>query len=214
MNKPRAALIADLVATATPVMRPGKTNRNAVWWLLIAGMIAFAAIRITGPFRSGVLEQLVAAPRFLFESLLGFAAIMSLGLTAFRTGIPDATSIKRRVAVPLWLLGAWVGMYVLGLFDPALTPSMSGKRAHCVVEALVWGVPGLAIGWIALKRLWPLHGAWSGALLGLAAGAMPALIMQFACMYEPRHILLFHVLPGLSLGLIGAILGAVALRPR
>ena len=29
----------------------------------------------------------------------------------------------------------------------------------------------------------------------LAAGLLPALMMQIACMYEPSHILSFHVLP-------------------
>jgi hypothetical protein len=36
---------------------------------------------------------------------------------------------------------------------------------------------------------------------GLAAGLIPALYMQIACMYDPGHILLFHILPGLSVAL-------------
>ena len=43
-------------------------------------------------------------------------------------------------------------------------------------------------------------------LLALAAGMIPALFMQVACMYDPSHILLLHILPGLSM-----VLGAAAL---
>jgi hypothetical protein len=44
-------------------------------------------------------------------------------------------------------------------------------------------------------------------MIGLAAGATPALIMQFACMYVPVHIITHHLLPGLMLGVIGLIAG-------
>ena len=214
MNKPRDALISELVAAASPVARPGQTDRTALGWLILAGATAFVVIDFNGPWRPGVLAQLAATPRFLVESLLGLGAIISLGIAAFRSGIPDPTPINRRVALALVVLAAWIALVVFGLTDPALAPSMSGKRAHCWLEALVVGAPALALGWFGLRRLWPLHGAWSGTLLGLAAGACPALLMQFACMYGPLHALLFHLLPGLVLGLIGAVLGAVALRPR
>ena len=51
-------------------------------------------------------------------------------------------------------------------------------------------------------------------LLGLASSAVPALLMQFACMYEPAHIFKYHLLPGLSVGAIGAIAGWFWLRPN
>ena len=213
-SKPREILIDELVAQATPVSRPGRTTGNALRWLLVAAVISTLAIISTGPLRSGALDALAASPRFLIESLLGVAAIVSLGLTAFRSAIPSATPIARQITWPLVLLALWVGSYAVGLVDPTLPASMSGKRAHCWLEALVLGAPGLALGCYALRRMWPLHGVWSGALLGLAAGAMPALAMQFACMYAPLHILLFHLLPGLALGGIGALVGALALRPR
>ncbi len=91
---------------------------------------------------------------------------------------------------------------------------MAGKRSYCFVEPLLFGLPGLLIGVMALRRLWPLHGVFTGAVLGLAAGAMPALVMQFACMYIPQHIIVFHLLPGIALAGIGMLLGALLLRQR
>jgi hypothetical protein len=214
MTKPRDLLIAELSAAATPITRPGKTDRKAVLWLGLATVIAGALIVANGPLRPGAVEQLHRTPRFLFECLFGFAAIVTLSLAAFRTGIPTTTPITRRVAWPLSLLAVWIGLYLVGLIDPALAPSMVGKRAHCWLEAFLYGMPGLVLGVIALRRLWPLHGVWSGVLLGLASGALPALMMQIACMYAPLHILLYHLLPGLALGLVGAVTGVALLRPR
>jgi hypothetical protein len=49
--------------------------------------------------------------------------------------------------------------------------------------------------------------------IGLAAGMLPALYMQLACMYEPSHILGYHILPGLLM--VGAAAGIAAKwRPR
>ncbi len=214
MTKPRDTLIAELVANATPVAHPGKTDRSAALWIGLAAMIAVVLIVMNGPLRVGALEQITSTPRFLFESLLGVAAIAALGLVAFRTGIPTTTPITHRIAWPLGLLAAWIGLYLVGLVEPALEPSMAGKRTHCWLEAFLYGMPALVFGVIALRRLWPLHGIWSGALLGLASGAVPALIMQIACMYDPPHILLYHVFPGLALGAVGALAGALLLRSR
>jgi len=45
--------------------------------------------------------------------------------------------------------------------------------------------------------------------VGLVAGMLPALYMQLACMYEPLHILAFHILPGL---LMVGVAAAIATR--
>ena len=50
--------------------------------------------------------------------------------------------------------------------------------------------------------------------LALAAGMIPALYMQIACMYAPAHILQFHILPGLSMVLAGAAIAALWRLPR
>jgi hypothetical protein len=214
MTQSREALIAQLAAHATPIEHPGRTTWKAMLWLMLATAMTLAALMIHAPLASPRLPALIAVPRFFIETLLGIAAILALSTTAFRLSIPAATSLSRLLTLPLMLLLAWVGMYVFGLIDPALAPSMAGKRVHCWLEALLAGVPGLVLGCIAVRRLWPLRGAWTGAFLGLASGALPALAMQLVCMYEPAHILKLHLAPGLALGVVGAVVGRFVLKPR
>jgi len=54
----------------------------------------------------------------------------------------------------------------------------------------------------------------TGALLGAAAGAIPGLVMQFACMYEPTHILAYHLAPVGLLTLLGAAIAPRLLAPK
>jgi hypothetical protein len=87
---------------------------------------------------------------------------------------------------------------------------MLGKREGCNLEVLLFSIPTLLIGAIALRRGYVLRPWAAGATLGVAAGAVPALVMQFACMYEPRHILLFHLAPVVLVGVLGIAIGYTA----
>ncbi|WP_158678829.1 hypothetical protein [Pseudoalteromonas sp. T1lg75] len=53
------------------------------------------------------------------------------------------------------------------------------------------------------RKFYPLYPRRMAISLSLASGMMPALYMQLACMYEPGHILLFHITPGLLVMVIG-----------
>ena len=214
MSKRREQLIAELAAAAQPVHRPGRTTGPSLVWLLVTVLVALGATLVHGPLRPGFLTDLAHSPRYALEALLGAATCVGLALAAFRSGIPAPGGALLRFRLPLALLGAWSGLFLAALIVPAIEPSMMGKREACVFEVLLYGLPGLALGMLAVRRLWPLSGPQSGALLGLASGAVPALSMQFACMPEPAHALAYHLAPGLALGVVGAVLGAALLRPR
>ena len=95
-----------------------------------------------------------------------------------------------------------------GIWSPALEPSTQGARASlCYVETVIYALPSLLLGLYFCGRLWPLNGGWTGLLVGLAAGSTTALIMQFACMYEPVLIITHHLIPGLLLGGVGLVAG-------
>jgi hypothetical protein len=110
------------------------------------------------------------------------------------------------------LLFVWIGFYVYGIVDPALAESMAGKRDHCYLETMLFATLPLLVGLFWAKKLWPINKIQTGLLFGLASGAIAAMVMQFACMYEPMHALLFHILPGLAMGVIGAFLAKVIIK--
>lgn len=208
MSKPREQLITELAGNLPVTNRAGRTADLIALWLIVNITAAIVITAMAGPFRDGSLQQVLEHPQFLIESLTGLLAISLLGIAAIRSAIPAKRSKWKYFGPPLVVLLVWIGFYVVGLWAPALEPSMTGmRRFPCYIETFIYGVPSLVVGFYIIRRLWPLQGGWSGLTMGLAAGATPALIMQFACMYVPSHIITHHVLPGLLLGVIGAVAG-------
>lgn len=60
-----------------------------------------------------------------------------------------------------------------------------------------------------IRRLYPLRFTRTAMAFSLAAGMIPALYMQLACMYKATHILTFHILPGLLMVLVGAAIATL-----
>jgi hypothetical protein len=207
----RPELIESLVADLQPARGPRRVETLVLLWLLASWSLVLVAILSGGPFRPGWLQQLAGSPRFLLESALGLGAGTLAILAAVQLGVPGTRLRPWATAAGAGLL-LWLGAYVLGLFAPALDPSMQGKREGCWMEVLLCGVPTLLLGLALLRRLAPLSRAWTGALLGAAAGALPGLLMQLACMYVPAHILSHHLAPIAVVAGTGALLGAVMLR--
>ena len=146
------------------------------------------------PFRAGALEQLANHPRFVFENALGLLAIVFWTLSAFSSSIPGAsTSWYRGLGITFLLL--WVLGFLVGYISPALDPSMLGKREACSLEAYLYSIPPtIAAIWLQARR-YPLRPLLSSIHAATAAAMLPAVLMQFACMYQPAHILQHHVMP-------------------
>jgi len=196
-------LIEELSRDLPPVRPSPNVNALAMLWLIASAVFVVMVTWLAGPVRTGAFGQLAAEPRFLLETLLGVVAIGWLGLIAFRGAVPGA--LTRRFAVAGFvLLALWLAQYVVGLVNPALEPSDLGERHRCYLETAVYALAPILAGVILVRRLYPLRYLGTAMTLALAAGMIPALYMQIACMYEPSHILQFHILPGLSMVLVGA----------
>jgi hypothetical protein len=207
MNK-QHILISNLSRDLAPVSSPSNINRLAIAWFLLSAIFVVAMTHLFGPIRPGAFSQLGTEPRFLLETMLGVAAILWTSLLAFRSAVPAALS-KQFAATGMVLMALWLAQYVIGFVSPALEPSMLGKRDHCFSETLVYSLPVILTGLFLIRRLYPLRPLRTAMSIGLAAGMLPALYMQLACMYEPSHILGYHILPGLLM--VGAAAGIAAI---
>mgnify|MGYP001812492977 FL=1 len=201
-------LIADLSRDVAAVSPAPPVNRLGVAWFVMSAVYVVVATHIIGPGRASAFSQLATEPRFLMESLLGAAAILWTSLLAFRAAIPAALT-RQFAAAGFVLLALWLAQYVIGLVSPALEPSMVGKRGHCYYETMIYALPPILVGVFIIRRLYALRFVRTAMSLSLAAGMLPALYMQLACMYEPAHILSLHILPGLLMVLAGAAIAAL-----
>lgn len=206
MNK-HESLISDLSKDLVPVSHPPNINSMALAWFLLSAVYVVAITHLFGPIRPGAISQLSSEPRFLLESMLGVVAILWTSLLAFRSAIPAALN-KQFAAGSIVLMSLWLAQYLIGFISPALEPSDLGKRDFCFLETMMYALPVILAGLLLVRRLYPLHPVRTAMSISLVAGMLPALYMQLACMYEPSHILTFHILPGLLMVAVGAGIAA------
>jgi hypothetical protein len=207
MNK-YEELIANLSREVAPVSPAPPVNVLGIAWFALSAVYVVVVTHIFGPARAGAFSQLATEPRFLLESLLGAAAILWTSLLAFRAAIPAALT-RQFATAGFVLMALWLAQYLIGLASPALEPSMVGKRSHCYFETMVYALPPILVGIYLIRRLYALQYVRTAMSLSLAAGMLPALYMQLACMYEPAHILFLHILPGLLMVLAGAAIASL-----
>jgi hypothetical protein len=201
-------LISSLSRDLEPTSPAPNVNALAMAWFVLSASYVVVMTHLLGPTRPGAFSQLFTEPRFLAESLLGVLAIIWISLVAFRAAVPAALT-RNFAAAGLILMSLWLAQYVYGLVNPALEPSMLGKRGHCYIETMVYSIPPILAALFLIRRLYPLRFIRTSMSLGLAAGMLPALYMQLACMYEPLHILTLHILPGLAMVLMAAVIAVL-----
>jgi hypothetical protein len=214
MSDARENLIEDLVADLRPVKRPGRFGFGLAVWLIVALLYNGLIVLATGPLRAGAVRDVIDFPMFAGETLLALLAIVTLAHATLETAVPGRGSRIRHFFWPLVFVGLWAAVYVVGLWYPAHPVSMLGKREHCVWQTVLFTLPSLALLlWIARRQL-PLWPRTTAMLAGAAAAAIPAALMQFACMYVPAHILTHHIGPIAVMTGFGALVGKAALTTR
>ena len=203
-------LIDKLSSDLKPVGRPPALWLQLVAWLVVSVAGVAAISLLLGPWRPGAFDQLLGTPRFTVEVLTGLLALIGLSLSALLDSVPGRAS--RRLRLAGWVLfGVWIGGFLVGLAEPVFEPSMAGKRAHCTLEAYLMSIlPVLALVWLQNRRF-PLDRVRAVAHAAAAGAMIPALLMQFACMYDARHILEFHVAP---IGVVTAVAVAFTMLVR
>lgn len=204
------ALVADLRA-----VEPAPTlARTLASWIGFGLLSTTLAVLALGGLHETALADL-ASPRFALEHLAGIASLIALAYAALEIDVPGAPR-RSLLLVPIVLLGSlWLAIAVGARPLHALEASMLGKRAHCFLEGLVIAIPPVLIGMRMVRRRSLRASTLGGVLLGLAAGALPALAMQLACLRDPDHALRFHFTPMLVAALaLGLAQGAGRARDR
>jgi hypothetical protein len=214
MNRERDRLIEDLVADLRPVGRPGRVGMSVAVWLVLACAYSLVMTLATGPIRPGALHDLREYPWFALETLFALLSIATLAIGALRSAVPGGRTAVHRLWWTVLPPAAWIAVYVVGLWHPVHPVSTLGDRVVCIWQVLLFSLPTLGLMLWFARRQFPLWPRLTGMLAGAAAAAIPAALMQFACMYQPRHILLFHIAPVLGTALLGALVGPLLLKVR
>lgn len=215
-HSPRRDLPGDFVEALVADLRPVSVAPGTAWalatWGALAVLLTGGTLLLLGPLREDALADL-ASTRLALEVALGLSTVLALAAAAFEIGVPGGPRRERLLGPAAALGAAWLAV-ALGTIDlDGPVTSMLDKRPHCLLEGLLIGILPALLGLRVAWRRGLGVGAPSGLLVGLSAGALPAIAMQIACMYDPVHALRFHFPPVLMLGLAtGALASALSAR--
>ena len=211
MTRPREQLIRELAADLAPRPRLAAPGAAAAGFLAAAALGVGAATLAVGPLRPGLLRQLASEPGFAVDLLLGGLAGLAAAVGLMRLRVPGRALGARAAALAGLLFTAWAAWQLLDFWAGNAAPATRGRGA-CVLEVLLYSLPPLALAlWLA-RRAAPLERGWTGLVAGIAAGVLPALAMQLACVDAPLHALRLHLAPVLAVAAAGALLGRLTLR--
>ncbi len=174
------ALCARVLASARAELQA--TPRARPWWIN-AALLVLTSVGIA-----------VVAGALMARALPGegtrLAVLVALLGVQVVAGISAIAPRRRawRLASVLLALGAAVAMII----DADGTPPASPGLACAVMEVGLAIVP-LVLGFLLLRRVAPLPSRFLS--LGLATGAVGALVLDIHCAPSPLHVAIFHVLP-------------------
>lgn len=213
-NKPitRDALL-DALADQSRSRPIDRLRLSPLLWLTVALVWVAGLGSLLDPLRPHAHDQLLEVPRFGLEILLGLASVAATALLAFRLARPAATSRTNLYLAATAVLG-WLATLVLTYMHPAIEPSMLGKRPSCEWEAFALSIPPAIAGVIMLRSGFVTRPWLAGLLIAFAAGVLPAVFMQLACMLDPSHMVTHHLLPAAIVTVVMGVVGAWAVRPN
>lgn len=207
-------LIQQLSTDLPPVRPLARLPVRLAGWAVISAT-SFAVVLVLMGVRRELGDVLDRAD-FAFEAALLLLTAISAAVGALTMSVPgDARSVLVKwlpvgaaLACVLWALGE--------LAFASATGAPTGRVTfawHCVYKtASIAVVPSVAL-FALLRRAAPLDGAWSGLLALLATAAVGVLGANTICPTDrPMHMLLWHVLPLVLFGGVGAGLGTWLLR--
>lgn len=207
----------DLIAALSGDLAPapkGWVTRTTL--LGAAGGTLAAALLWLGPmgFRADLAQAAQAAPfwmKFFYTLALALVALWLLA----RAGRPGARLAPPALALlaPVVVLAAWAGLALADADADRHRLLMGHSALFCPFAIVAVSLPVLAGALWSLKRLAPTRLTEAGAAAGLFAGAAGAFVYAFYCTESAApFVVLWYSAGILASGVIGALVGRVALR--
>lgn len=184
----------------------------AVWWFFWALTLHVIMMVLVQEFRPSFVSQLLVFPRFFLEILFAFSFTGFLVFWMFSSFVPGYKMSRLWQGIGGAGLVGFVATMVLSFRMESPPSSYLGARPYCLEEVFVYGLVGiLSFILITKDRDYPISKI-KYSLMGLAAGMIPATLMEMACMYDPMHSIVAHFGPVIILGIVGVVMSLMISR--
>jgi hypothetical protein len=202
------ARLLERIASSDPPTRGAVVRRERI--LVATGLsIAVSIFLASGGFRDWGAPRpptLVGATFLATAAIAGGALWVAWGRGSSSLGARSSWLWGAALGAPMALLACKMG---LSADYPGASTWLADRVGfRCLALSSALGATVLTAFLAARRGTDPLHPGASGAALGVAAGLSAAVLMDLWCpVAAPSHLLLGHVVPVLSLGLAGLLIG-------
>ena len=204
-------LIEKLAADTKAIRKPAGAGVSTAAWVGCS-ILTLGAVFATVLTLRNDLNSMAGRLWFLLNLFSLVAVFVFACYAGFVSAIPGRPKpLKALLAVQLALLGFFLTLIPSLLHMPLENSfrvglSASGLKCSCAL-ALLGVVPALLL-FFAVRRLASVKPSKTARMIGLAMGAMGAFGLSFDCMVpNPVHIIVYHGLPILLLGVVGMLAG-------
>lgn len=200
-------IIDDLSAALKPRPRLSNYLRRFTVWLIISLLSLVGILAIFG-YRPDLSTQLTSFT-FWGELASSIGICILAALASFRLSIPqrDLPWIRYALGIPLVL---WIFFLGIKFFHFLSNGQHLDFFAHYKCMYIIYTMaffPTLLILWM-FKKAFPINAFYSGLFACVASGAIALIGIKIVCPLETFwHVLLWHIGPFFSLGVLGSLVG-------
>jgi hypothetical protein len=204
-------LILELSKQAKPVKRLPPVYQRCLCWLASALLCLGVGVALMG-LRSDFAEKWMEFSFALQAALTLLVASLS-AIGAFTLSVPSENKSALTRVAPLVALVCWLIYLLVSLITSSRAKLSTGSGLVCAQDILILALPPAAMLFIMIHRAAPLMIKWTDVLISLSVAAFGALGTQLICRNDDLlHMMLWHVIPVLMIGALGAVLGQPLLR--
>ena len=189
--------LTDALEPVAPLLSPEK---RAFLWFFLHTLGIGIIMHFIRPFNGGILHDLLMI-RFSGEVLAFFVFSFLAGYAAFLSVVPGTKS-RQAFMVAFVCFGVFALLIGISFFAPAKEVSPAGYRPQCIFEIMALSLlPIFHMFYLLRKGLFE-NRIKTLIVAFVAASLIPSGLMHFACMYDPVHVVKFHVGPSIAMALI------------
>lgn len=197
------ALARDL-KPVRPLLSP--FTRALLFSAVAAALVALVVIALGGPRTAWGPDAIRDTELMSLAGLISAAA-------AFRLAVPDVRARKRDIALLGLAVMVWAAYCMQALMAPDVHLQAEPAAPDCLAGLAALSVLPLSLGLWMVWRACPVWRGLAGAAAWLSAASFAAAGMRFLCANDSLgHLLLWHFMPVLALGAIGAVAGRFLFR--
>jgi len=204
-------LVNQLSSEATPVRTTTSPWQLSLKWSGFA--IAYMLVALSASGLRPDLAQALQDPLYIAELLLLVLTLLSSILAASLLAFPDLHQKRKLAYTPAVLSGVFIMLLTYAWLADNPPAPFPVHSFECTLDITLIALIPAALAFVAMRRYASTHPGWAGSFSLLAAFSIGALWLR---LYEVNdsilHVVQWHYLPMLGVGLAGWWLGARILK--